>query len=42
MVGDILSSALGSILYGIMWFGRYLNAFRYSITFIEFGLYTLF
>ena len=42
MVGDILSSALGSIWYGMIWFCRYLGAFGYSITIIEFGLLTLF
>ena len=32
MVGDILSSGLGSIWYDMMWFCRYLNDFGYSIT----------
>ena len=40
MVGDILSSALWSILYGMMWFCRYVDAFGYSIMIIEFGLIT--
>ena len=42
VVEDILSSALGSIWYGMMWFCRYLDDFGYSITIIAFGLHTLF
>ena len=42
MVEDILSSGLGSIWYGMMWFCRYLDGFGYSITSIGFGLHTLF
>ena len=42
VVGDILSSAFGSIWYGMMWFCRYLDDFGYSITIIAFGLHTLF
>ena len=42
MVGDILSSGLGSIWYGMMWFCRYLDDFGYSITNIAFGLHILF
>ena len=42
MVGDILSSALWSIWYGMMCFCRYFDAFGYSITIIDFGLLTLF
>ena len=42
VVEDILSSALWSIWYGMMWFCRYLDAFGYSITIIECGLLTLF
>ena len=42
MVGNILSSGLVSIWYGMMWFCGYLNAFGYSIMIIEFGLLTLF
>ena len=44
MVGDIhvLSSGLGSIGYGMMWFCRYLGDFGYSITIIALGLLTLF
>ena len=41
-VGDILSCALGSIWYGMIWFCRYLDGFGYSITTIAFGLHTLF
>ena len=42
MVGNILSSALGSIWYGMVWFCRYLDDFGYLITIIAFGLNTLF
>ena len=41
MVGDILSSALGSIWYGMIKFCRYLDDFGYSITIIAFGLHIL-
>ena len=34
MVGDILSSGLGSIWYGMTWFCRYLEGFGYSVTII--------
>ena len=42
MVGDILSSGLGSIWHDMTWFCRYLEGFGYSITIIGFGLHTLF
>ena len=43
MDGDILSSGLGSIWYGMMRFCNiYLDDFGYSITNIAFGLHTLF
>ena len=41
-LGAILSSGLGSIWYGLMWFCRYLDDFGYSITIIAFGIHTLF
>ena len=41
VVGVILSSVLGSIWNGIMWFCRYLDDFGiYSITIIVSGLHT--